>query len=128
MKKIQMEDFKDEKGRFDPVAFRKAQVDNGERCTICDQLIIPSVIGDPTGLPVECYECKYIEDESEFDHSALVRCPMCGGHWEPDYEEIDLLSEEDEEMYCGDCDREFTVRKSISVTLTSPPLRKGGSK
>lgn len=118
-KPIKMDDHEDAEGHIDFNAYRKAQVANGERCQTCGSYV---AILDPSGSPTECASCKDFHGIEEVDHSSCLRCPQCGGAWDPyDAENYEVLSEEEHEVSCPTCDYEFTVSTLVSYTFTSPP-------
>lgn len=117
MKYVQFDDYQRD-GHTDYTAYRKAQVANGERCSLCD-----SFIAMPSGKVSVCYHCKDIGDEEELTHHKFIRCPKCKGTFDPyENETYDVLEDGEHDLICPSCDHEFTITTQVSYSFVSPAV------
>lgn len=115
---IKLDDFTSVDGDIDWCAYRKAQVANGEECTLCG-----ACIPRPHGHPTKCSSCEEIKGKEELGHETFVRCPKCGDYWDPTHsEDYDLFEDGEHGVSCQDCGCDFTVSTSVSYWFTSPSL------
>lgn len=108
-------------GETDWQGYRKAQLDSGERCRLCDDII---VFG-PRGAPRLCVSCQDLAEPEEMYHEKFIRCPKCGHHWEPySCEEPELFGDGEHEVSCSQCGHEFEVSTEVSFCFYSPAMEK----
>lgn len=118
--RTKMQDFEDAKGHVDFDAYRKAQVANGENCSKCGTSFLSF---NPPGRARKCIDCNNMSDRTgEVDHHRYLRCPQCGGTWDPcETEDYEVFGDEEHQVTCGECDYTFEVSTHVSYTFTSPP-------
>ena len=111
-----MDDYKTDDGHTDWRAYKAAQQRNGESCTGCGKYLAL-----PTGKPETCHQCDELKKPSEsFSHDEYVRCPHCLHFWRPrDHETYAVFEDGEHDIYCHQCDKEFTVSTHISFSWTS---------
>jgi len=122
-------DFEDEKGEVDWDAYHAAQIANGDLCQTCGTYILNIRLFGPKRdpAPQDCVDCKRMDDEVEVTHDKYVRCPKCKYKWDPfECEDYQVLKEDGDEVWCGECGHKFHVGTSIRYTFTSPELVKEG--
>ncbi|KKN81504.1 hypothetical protein LCGC14_0317630 [marine sediment metagenome] len=116
--RVKSEDYKKEDDSEDWTAYRKARIENGEICHVCqcDFIIFPK------GRKWKCGDCKRLEeDQGEVTSRKFVRCPKCGLQWDPYHsEEYDLFEDGDHDSSC-ECGCDFRVSTNVTHAFTSPP-------
>jgi hypothetical protein len=71
-----------------------------------------------------CFSCRELgNDDGEVTHHDLVRCPHCK-HLHSVSKDLDGegFDEDDNEITCHECNKDFTFRTSISYSFESPAL------
>lgn len=113
---IKMADYEDKKGKVNWQAYRKAQIDAGEKCYRCGTY---TLFGEK--YRHLCQDCKALDDNpNEIRHSSYIRCPHCG-HYENiwDMEYYDYLTEGIHEYNCENCEKEYDFQTYIEFTFES---------
>lgn len=114
---VNLDNYKKEDGRYDWNAYHRAQVNAGERCTACRQIII---FGN--GYPSKCNDCERIqEDADEVSHDSRIRCPKCR-HTSPIDDRYELYSEGEHDVSCDECGHDFQISTYVSHSFRSPAL------
>ena len=112
---IHMEGFK-VNGEVDWKAYRKAQLENGERCSKCDNIIFWH-----KGYESLCMECEDIDKPGELHHSDFIRCPRCGSLEDVQYsEQYELYEDGEHSVMCDECDFEYEISTYVKYTFKSP--------
>jgi len=136
---VSFKDYKDDKGGIDWQAYREAQAEVGEICHRCHKYLIlenigATLFGREGDLPQRrlCSDCKHLDQDTgrEVRHEKYIRCPKCGHQsfvhdWEMcDYGEV-FYAEGTHDIYCPQCEHEFTIATHVSYTYESPPMLTG---
>lgn len=88
-------------------------------CTECPTFILDEELGD------RCWPCQRMEkyaDDTMHDHK--IRCPKCGHIEDTDnFDKFEgaLYEDGEQDVWCGECDHEYTVSVMVTYTYTSPP-------
>ena len=71
-----------------------------------------------------CYDCKSLEnDKNEVEHDHFVRCPHCRVAFDPIGDEgYEFYHDGEHEIYCHECDKQFTFITHVSFSFESPAL------
>jgi len=113
-----LDDFRKEDGHIDWDAYKKEEINNGERCFNCDNFI-----GFGRGEKRMCYSCSNISKKDSLDHSHLIRCPKCKNTWDiNDGDDYDFFSEGEHSTSCPECNFQFEIITSVEYTFESPEL------
>lgn len=98
---------------------RREGVASGERCSRCGGWIF---CVKPPGHPRECIDCYAIANSSdEVSSSKYIRCPKCGGSWDPyEAEQYDVFNEDVHAVSCVECDHGFEVTTTVTYSFESP--------
>lgn len=116
---VSINDFKDDKGDVDWKAYRKAQIEHGDKCYKCETYITFNR-GNTRSL---CHECQSLLSKDETSHSSYIRCPSCSATWEPsDCEDFDCYNDGDHDVECPECDHKFKISTCVSYTFISPEM------
>lgn len=108
-------------GKTDWQAYRNAQIRSGERCCLCGEYLF---FGG-AGFPRLCQDCEDLDKPDELSHDHLVRCPKCGGYWEPiGSDEPELFGDGEHKVWCGDCGHTFEISTQVSFRFCSPAMEK----
>jgi DNA-directed RNA polymerase subunit RPC12/RpoP len=125
--RVNINDFLDEHNRVNWSAYRQAMRTTGETCSHCD-----GFISRPTGKPTVCAVCaadgKCIQLESglQVQSTQWIRCPHCGHRFDPTNTELhQVYSEGQHEIWCVNCDQDFTVETQITRVYVSPAQAQG---
>lgn len=71
--------------------------------------------------PGMCADCVHMQsDDGEVSHDHALRCPKCGKVWAPDFEDPVWKEDDENDVTCGECGHDFTIRTMITYTFTSP--------
>ena len=117
-------DYIKEDGSTDWVSYRKAQINNGERCKKCK-----SFITFHKGYPNDCYNCKKLIKEEELLHNTVRRFPYCKQTWDPLYDtNYDIYSDGIHNIICDECNKEFLITTYVSYTFVSPKIENNKNK
>lgn len=119
VERVKIDDYEGPNGTVDWQAYRKASIENGEKCRDCGAFIM-----SPSGHPSWCYDCNDARSNTgEINHNRMVRCPACRYMWAPgEHDDYELLSDEEHEVNCYECNHEFTITTNVSYSFDSPPL------
>ena len=81
-------------------------------------------------MPALCGACTIMQtDPNEIDHERLLRCPACGYmEGAKDALHDDEHSDGDQDVSCGKCGHDYTVRVDVSVLYTSPARPETGER
>ena len=113
-----IKDYKDSEGNLDWNAYQNAKKANGEICTRCGTYILWG-----KGYPQECHDCKDAKNEKELRHDKFIRCPQCRHLWDPfECEMYEVLTDDNHDVCCVECDYHFTMTTYVSYSFTSPAL------
>lgn len=114
---IKHTDYTKENGDTDWTAYRKAQIDVGERCYQCKNFIVFE-----TGHRSLCSECKKFQnDGNKVTSSNYYRCPKCGNRQEMT-DQYEFYNGGEHNVMCNECEHEFTVTTWVTLTIESPEL------
>ena len=119
MSSVSFKDFENERGDVNWAAYEKAQVANGDKCSVCGA----HIMWGGKGHSERCHQCKSMQDDgSELDHDNLLRCPRCGHSWNPghDDDEWAVYSDDTHDVCCSKCDYDFEITTTVSYSFTSP--------
>lgn len=123
MAMISLRDFEKPVGGVDWNAYRAAQVEAGERCSLCGAFIL-TIFANRLG-PRQCADCRSLEGTSEVRHRAFLRCPDCGHSWDLRHRDCDVFEEGPHSVTCPVCSADFEIKTSIEFTFTSPEKKAG---
>lgn len=125
---MSIKDFENADGHVDWDAYNADEVSQGNRCMTCGTYIMNiGLFRDPVLAVQDCVDCRTMKaSDEEVTHGLYVRCPKCKHTWNPgECDDHHVFSSEDEhEMWCGECDHKFDVITHISYEFRSPALVK----
>jgi len=117
---VRMDDYKTESGSIDWKSYREAQVQAGERCVDCGAYMFSFRASEGAR---SCNECRDLLATAKVNHSRYVRCPKCGHKFNPSESECYELYEEGEhEVFCDECEHDFTISTHVSYNFESPAM------
>ena len=116
---VSINDYEKPDGSTDWERYRAAQVAAGEMCYECGAYIFTL---RNTGRRL-CSQCQKIQSgAAEVAHDKFVVCPSCRHKWSPwDSGDYDLLREDEHDVTCPTCEKDFTVETMVSHTFRSKP-------
>lgn len=104
-------------GQVDWAAYRKAEIQQGERCRKCGSGIL---FGQ--GFPSDCGDCQRAsKDDGELRHNSMIRCPKCRKTWVVDGDD-EIYEEGTHSISCPQCETEFEVETYVSLSYGSPAV------
>jgi len=128
---IRLVDFEDDKGRCDWEAYRKAQIEAGDICSVCQEYAFVVARCEVYNGPFVCNGCDALDrDPGEVVHGHFLRCPHCKKqidvvsmfYRDPEYGKCLMDGEHD--LSCPGCGKDFSFETSCSYSFKSPPLEK----
>lgn len=123
MTSTKIDDYRKPDGGIDWESYRKAETANGERCYRCGRWILFGC-----GYQRLCPSCEDLDrNVEEVESQDMLRCPHCQHQRRVDWED-NIGEEGDHDLFCDNCEKDFTITTRIEYHFTSPPLNKTEAK